>query len=75
MTATIGSLPLFFLMMKRPYGVQEASATVYTILAVFFTRRVEFDCPCMNVSWKKNPLLMYCRGSPSLIMNGDVQRT
>jgi hypothetical protein len=34
---TIGSLPLFFLLMKRPYGFQAASAIVYTILAVFFT--------------------------------------
>lgn len=34
---TVGSLPLFFLLMKRPYGVQEASAIAYTIFAVFFT--------------------------------------
>jgi hypothetical protein len=34
---TVGSLPLFFLLMKRPYGFQAASAIVYTILAVFFT--------------------------------------
>lgn len=34
---TVGSLPLFFLLMKRPYGFQAASATVYTIFAVFFT--------------------------------------
>jgi hypothetical protein len=34
---TVGSLPLFFLLMKRPYGVQVASAIVYTIFAVFFT--------------------------------------
>ena len=33
----IGGLPLFFLLMKRPYGLQEASAIVYTIFAVFFT--------------------------------------
>src|SRR5215467_4717281 len=33
----IGSVPLFLLLMKRPYGVQAASATVYTIFAVFFT--------------------------------------
>ena len=33
----IGSLPLFFLLMKRPYGFQTASAIVYTIFAVFFT--------------------------------------
>jgi hypothetical protein len=34
---TVGSLPLFFLPMKRPYGLQAASAIVYTIFAVFFT--------------------------------------
>ena len=34
---TIGSLPLFFLLMKRPYGFQEASVVVYTIFVVFFT--------------------------------------
>jgi hypothetical protein len=34
---TIGSLPLFFLLIKRPYGFQEASAITYTIFAVFFT--------------------------------------
>jgi hypothetical protein len=34
---TVGSLPLFFLLMKRPYGFQAASAIVYTIFVVFFT--------------------------------------
>lgn len=34
---TVGSLPLFFLLMKRPYGFQEASGIAYTIFAVFFT--------------------------------------
>src|SRR5215472_3989267 len=34
---TVGSLPLFFLLMKRAYGVQAASAIAYTIFAVFFT--------------------------------------
>lgn len=34
---TVGGLPLFFLLMKRPYGLQAASAIVYTIFAVFFT--------------------------------------
>jgi hypothetical protein len=33
---TVGSLPLFFLLMKRPYGLQAASAIVYTIFVVFF---------------------------------------
>jgi len=33
----IGSLPLFFLLMKRPYGFQAASVIVYTIFVVFFT--------------------------------------
>lgn len=52
---TIGSLPLFFLLMKRPYGVQEASATIYTIFAVFFTfsatgrlRPYMFTCPAVQ---------------------------
>ena len=30
-------MPLFLLMMKRPYGFQEASVIVYTIFVVFFT--------------------------------------
>lgn len=34
---TVGSVPIFLLLMKRPYGVQEASAIIYTIVAVFFT--------------------------------------
>jgi hypothetical protein len=34
---TVGSLPLFFLLEKTPYGFQTASAIVYTIFAVFFT--------------------------------------
>lgn len=37
LTWTIGSVPLFLLLMKRPYGIQEASAMTYTIFAVFFT--------------------------------------
>jgi|ERR1700678_2153496 len=34
---TVGSLPLFFLLLKGPYGFQAASVIVYTIFAVFFT--------------------------------------
>ncbi len=34
---TAGSLPLFFLLVKRPYGLQAASAIAYTIFVVFFT--------------------------------------
>jgi hypothetical protein len=34
---TIGSVPLFLLLMKRPYGFQAASAVAYTIFTVFFT--------------------------------------
>jgi hypothetical protein len=34
---TVGSLPLFFLLMKKTDGLQAASAIVYTIFAVFFT--------------------------------------
>ena len=34
---TVGSVPLFLLLMKRAYGFQAASAIVYTIGVVFFT--------------------------------------
>lgn len=34
---TVGSVPLFLLLMERSYGIQEASAIAYTIYAVFFT--------------------------------------
>ena len=34
---TIGSVPLFLILMKRLYGLQAASAVVYTIFVVFFT--------------------------------------
>jgi hypothetical protein len=34
---TIGSVPLFLLLMKRRYGFQAASAVAYTIFTVFFT--------------------------------------
>jgi hypothetical protein len=37
LSMTVGSLPLFFLLMKRPYGFQAASAIIYTIFALFFT--------------------------------------
>ena len=34
---TVGGLPLFLFLTKRPYGLQAASAIVYTMFAVFFT--------------------------------------
>ena len=34
---TIGGVPLFLLLMKRPYGIQAASTIPYTIFVVFFT--------------------------------------
>ncbi len=37
LSMTVGSLPLFFLLMKEPYGFQAASAVVYTLFEVFFT--------------------------------------
>jgi hypothetical protein len=37
LSMVVGSLPLFFLLTKRPYGFQAASAIVYTVFAVFFT--------------------------------------
>jgi len=50
-----GALPLFFLLMKRPYGFQQASAIVYTLFAVFFTfsasrgfRPYMFTCPAVR---------------------------
>lgn len=33
----IGGLPLFLLLMNKPYGIQEASVIIYTIFVVFFT--------------------------------------
>lgn len=51
----LGSLPLFFLLMNKPYGLQQASMIVYTIFAVFFTfaatrgfRRYLFTCPAVK---------------------------
>ena len=51
----IGSVPLFLLLMKRPYGVQEASVIVYTVFAVFFTfsgtrglHPYMFTCPAVQ---------------------------
>jgi hypothetical protein len=50
-----GSVPLFLLLIERPYGLQEASAIVYTIFAVFFTfgasrglRPYMFTCPAIR---------------------------
>ncbi|MGH9745829.1 MAG: hypothetical protein ACRD59_06940 [Candidatus Acidiferrales bacterium] len=34
---TVGSLPLFFFLTRRPYGFQAASAIAYTFFVVFFT--------------------------------------
>ena len=34
---TVGSLPLFLLLISRPYGLQEASIIAYTLFEVFFT--------------------------------------
>jgi hypothetical protein len=57
---TIGSAPLFLLLMKRPYGIQVASAIIYTIFVVFFTLastgtktgkdtpRYMFTCPAVQ---------------------------
>ena len=33
----VGPLPLFFLLLRWPYGLQAASAIVYTLFALFFT--------------------------------------
>lgn len=37
LSMSVGGLVLFILLMARPYGLQEASAIVYTIAVVFFT--------------------------------------
>jgi len=62
---TVGSLPLFFLLVKRPYGLQAASAIVYTIFAVFFTfartggrtgkdlRPYMFTCPAVQPQFSR----------------------
>lgn len=34
---TVGSLPLFLLLIDKPYGLQEASLISYTLVVVFFT--------------------------------------
>ena len=34
---TVGSVPLFLLLISRPYGLQEASIVSYTLFVVFFT--------------------------------------
>ena len=34
---TMGSVPLFLALMKRPCGLQESSSVAYTIFVVFFT--------------------------------------
>lgn len=34
---TVGSLPLFLLLVNRPYGLQQASTISYTLVVVFFT--------------------------------------
>lgn len=60
---TLGSLPLFFLLTKRPHGLQETSAILYTIFAVFFTfaatrglRPYKFTCPAVRI---KVPCLLW----------------
>jgi hypothetical protein len=52
---TVGSLPLFLVLTKRPYGLQAASAITYTMFAVFFTfgatrgfRPYRFTCPAVG---------------------------
>jgi hypothetical protein len=52
---TLGGLVLFILLMKRSYGLQETSAVVYTLFAVFFTfaatkglRPYMFTCPAVK---------------------------
>ncbi len=37
LSMTIGSVPLFLVLIKRPFGLQEASIITYTLFEVFFT--------------------------------------
>jgi hypothetical protein len=60
----LGGVPLFFLLTKRPYGLQEASAIVYTLFAVFFTFGATkgfcpymFTCPAVET---QVPRLLCC---------------
>ncbi len=52
---TFGSIPLFLLLIKKPYGLQEASAISYTLFVVWLTfaatrkwRRFKFTCPAVE---------------------------
>jgi hypothetical protein len=83
---TIGSLPLFLLLMKRPYGVQEASAIVYTIFAVFFTfsatrglRPYMFTCPAVQTQvsrllWRHLGFLvaLFVLQTPALVVRPNL---
>jgi len=60
---TLGSLPLFFLLQKEPYGFQVTSAIVYTIFEAWFTfaatrswSRFLFTCPAVQPQFP--PLLL-----------------
>jgi len=53
---TIGSVPLFLLLMKRPYGFQAASAVAYTIFTVFFT----FDATGSKTGKALPPYMFTC---------------
>ncbi|MGO9242935.1 MAG: hypothetical protein ACLQBJ_19215 [Bryobacteraceae bacterium] len=66
---TVGSVPLFLLLIRRPYGVQEASVIAYTIFVVFFTfastgstsgkdtPRYMFTCPAVQTQVSR---LLWC---------------
>lgn len=68
---TIGSVPLFFLLMKRPYGAQEASVVAYTIFVAFFTfastgTRTGKDIPpSCSRALRSGPSFLVCFGDTS----------
>jgi hypothetical protein len=52
----VGSVPLFLLLVRRPYGIQAASAIVYAIFAVFFT----FACTGTRTGKDLPPYMFTC---------------
>ncbi len=64
LSMTLGSIPLFIILTKRPYGIQEASAIAYSLFEVFFTfaatrgfRPFTFTCPAVH---PQIPRLLVC---------------
>jgi hypothetical protein len=67
LSMTLGSIPLFLILTKRPYGVQEASAIAYSLFDVFFTfaatrgfRPYSFICTAVQ---PQIPRLLVCHSA------------